>query len=160
MLRKHKKYSRPRKAYDKTRIEEENKLKERYGLKSKREIWKADSAIDEIRNRAKRLITASEKEQDNFITKLKSLGFNVSRIADILALEKEDYLKRRLQSVVIERGFAKTGRGARQLVTHKHIAIDGKIINIPSYIVPVEEEEKISLVRVRTKEMAKMGEKK
>jgi len=40
----------------KPRIEEENVLREKYGLKSKREIWKADAAIGRIRNRAKLLI--------------------------------------------------------------------------------------------------------
>ena len=45
MIRKHKKYTRPRKAYDSIRIKEENVLVEKYGLKNKREIWKADARI-------------------------------------------------------------------------------------------------------------------
>lgn len=159
MIRKHKIYSRPRKAYDKNRIEDENRLMERYGLKNKREIWKADSAVDTIRNQAKKLITAGKDEQDKLISRLKKLGFNVSGISDILGLTKEDYLKRRLQSIVIEKQFARTAKGARQLVSHKHIAINGKIVNIPSYIVPTEEEDKITIVRLKTREMSELNKK-
>ena len=43
MKRKHKTYSRPKRPFDKARIEEEAKIKEEFGLKNKREIWKADA---------------------------------------------------------------------------------------------------------------------
>ena len=155
MLRKHKRFNRPRKAYDKVRIEDENKLVERYGLKSKREIWKAEARIGDIRRQAKTLITASGEEQAKLINKLNTLGLNVDKIADILALDKEDWLKRRLQSIVSEKKYATTPKSARQLISHKHIAIDGKIVNIPSYIVSVDEEDKISVVNLKTKEMKK-----
>ena len=59
--RNRKKYSKPRKAFDKSRIDEENNLRDQYGLKSKREIWKAESAIARIRNLAKQLITKSDE---------------------------------------------------------------------------------------------------
>jgi small subunit ribosomal protein S4 len=156
MIRKHKIYSRPRKAYDKVRIDAENKLVERYGLKSKREIWKADSAVENIRNQAKKLITASYDEQEKLIGKLNKKGFKIKNISDILALNKEDFLKRRLQSVIAERRLAKTPKEARQLISHKHVAINGNIINIPSYIVPVDEEDKITLVKIKTTEMREL----
>ena len=41
----------------------------------------------------------------------------------------------RLDNVVYRLGIAPTGSAARQLVTHKHIVVDGKVLNIPSYIV-------------------------
>ena len=63
MKKQSKKYSRPRKPFDKIRIDEENILKEKYGLKNKKEIWKADAAIGRIRNLAKQLITKSEDEK-------------------------------------------------------------------------------------------------
>ena len=143
--RKHKKYSRPRKPFDKRRIEEEDALIKRYGLKSKREIWKADSQIDRIRRQAKSFLTKPEKEQKQFVEKLKKQGFSVKSIADVLSLNKEDYLKRRLQSIVVEKKLATTAKQARQFIVHKHIAIDNKITNIPSYLVPVDEEDKISI---------------
>jgi len=155
--RKHKKYTRPRKLFDKARIEEENSLIKKYGLKSKREIWKADSAIGKIRRQAKLLLTKSAEEQEKFIGKLKKQGFNVKSIADILALDKEDYLKRRLQSIVVERKLASTAKQARQFIAHKHIAIDKKLVNIPSYIVPVDEENKIELILSKKEKPEKKG---
>jgi len=160
MIRKHKIYSRPRKAYDKVRIEDENRLVERYGLKSKREIWKADAAIDNIRNQAKKLITASQEEQAKLTNRLNKMGFAVEKIADILALNKEDWLKRRLQSIIVSKGMAKTGKEARQLIAHKHVSVSGNIVNIPSYIVQVEEEDKIKLVKIKTAEMRKLEKDK
>lgn len=41
----------------------------------------------------------------------------------------------RLDNVVYRLGIAPTRAAARQLVTHKHIVVDGKVLNIPSYIV-------------------------
>lgn len=153
MKRKRKKYSRPRKMYDSVRIAEEDKLVEKYGLKSKREIWKADSAIDKIRNQAKSLITSSQTEQEKLINKLNKIGFKIEKIADILALKKEDWLKRRLQSIIVDRKIARTPKAARQLIAHKHIAVSGNIVNIPSYIVKVDEEDKIEVVKLKTHEM-------
>lgn len=44
-------------------------------------------------------------------------------------------LESRLDNVVYRLGFAKTRRQARQLVTHKHIEVNGQVVNIPSYLV-------------------------
>jgi len=147
--RKHKKYRKPKTPFDKARIEEENSLIERYGLKNKKEIWKADSAIDKTRKQAKLLLTKTGKEQEKFIGKLKKIGFPVDSVADILALDKEDYLKRRLQSVVVRKKLAGTPRQARQFIVHKHITIDNKIVNVPSYIVKTDEEGKIEIKVVK-----------
>ena len=42
-------------------------------------------------------------------------------------------LESRLDNVVYRLGVSKTRRGARQLVSHKHITVNGEIVNIPSY---------------------------
>ena len=44
-------------------------------------------------------------------------------------------LERRLDSVVFRMGFARTRREARQIVDHKHVLVNGKVINIPSYLI-------------------------
>ena len=44
-------------------------------------------------------------------------------------------LERRLDSVVFRMGFARTRREARQVVGHKHITVNGKVVNIPSYLI-------------------------
>ena len=61
-------------------------------------------------------------------------------------LHKEDWLKRRLQSLLIEKKLAKP-KEARQLIAHKHVLIDGKFVNIPGYIVKSEEEDKIEVIK-------------
>ena len=44
-------------------------------------------------------------------------------------------LESRLDSVVFRMGFARTRREARQIVGHKHVLVNGKSVNIPSYLV-------------------------
>ena len=45
------------------------------------------------------------------------------------------YLETRLDSVIFRMGFARTRREARQVVGHKHVLVNGKCVNIPSYSV-------------------------
>jgi small subunit ribosomal protein S4 len=142
-VRKKKKYSMPRNMYDSARIEEEGDLMNRYGLKNKKEIWKAKAEIDKLRARAKELITAEEADREELFNRLKKIGFGVNKVADILALDKEDWLKRRLQTVVYEKGLAATPKQARQFIVHGHVTVDGKVVNVPSYVVKVDEEDKI-----------------
>ena len=44
-------------------------------------------------------------------------------------------LERRLDNIVFRMGFARTRREARQIVGHKHVLVNGKCINIPSYLI-------------------------
>jgi len=151
MKRKHKTYSRPKRPFDKMRIEEEAEIKKEFGLKNKREIWKADAKIKSIRERAKKLISSDAEEQKDLFERLKKIGLEVNSIADILSLNKEDYLKRRLQTIVVKKKLATTMKGARQLITHKRILVNGKIVDSPSYIVPVKLEGEISLKKGKVK---------
>jgi len=143
--RQHKRFNRPKKLFDSARIKEENELIKKYGLKNKREIWKADFAIEKIRNLAKKLITAPEEEKTEFIEKQKAKGFEAETIADVLGLSNEDYLKRRLESVVVAKKLATTPKQARQFITHRHIKINGKIINSPSHLTTLDEEAGLEL---------------
>ena len=145
MLRKHKIYSRPKKRFDKTRILEEAEIVKKYGLKNKKEIWRAEAKIKSIREKAKKLIGKSSEEQEVLFNQLRKIGINVNTIPDVLGLSKEDILKRRLQSVIVYNHLSTTSKGARQLITHKKVLVDNKVINSPSYIVPVNLEKKISL---------------
>jgi small subunit ribosomal protein S4 len=63
---------------------------------------------------------------------------------DVLDLTIEDILERRLQSIVFSKGLAKSIFQARQLITHGHVAIDGKRVPSPSYLVLKDEETKIA----------------
>lgn len=155
MKRKHKLYSRPKRPFDKARIDEEAIIIEKFGLKSKTEIWKADAKVKLIRQKAKNLITASQEEQQAFFARLKKIGFNVKSIADVLSLTKEDYLQRRLQSVVVAKKILPTMKAARQAITHRKIIVNTNVTDSPSYIVPVEFENKISL-KQKTKKAIKL----
>jgi len=156
MRKQNKKYSRPHRPFDKARIEEENILKEKYGLKNKKEIWKADAAVSRIRNLAKRLITANVEDKQAFIDKLKKKGFKIESISDALALNKQDWLKRRLQTIVFSKKLSNTPKQARQLITHKHVSIGNKIVNIPSYQVDLDEEGQVQLnIALKIKEEKK-----
>ena len=158
MIRKHNKFNRPKKLFDITRIKEEDVLVLKYGLKNKREIWKAKAKLDNIRRLAKKLLSASQEEQNAFVEKLNKQGFKVANVVDTLSLTEENILKRRLQTVLVDKGIATTPRGARQLIVHKHVKIDGKVVNIPSYRVFISEENKISLKE--KKKVHKMTEEK
>ncbi len=151
MKRKHKTYSKPKRPFDKIRIDEEARIKKEFGLKNKKEIWKADARIKSIREKAKKLISANPAEQQALFNNLKKIGLNINSIADVLSLDKEDYLKRRLQTIMVSRKLATTPKSARQLITHKKVLVDGNVVNKPSYIVPVELEGKISLKVMKEK---------
>ena len=81
--------------------------------------------------------------QDTLSKKLIRLGVvgPEARFEDVLSLTVEDLLKRRLQTIVFEKGFAKTIYQARQFIVHGHIQVVGKKIDAPSYIVKKEEED-------------------
>jgi len=145
MKRKHKIYSKPKRRFDKTRIDEETIIMKEFGLKNKKEIWKAEAKINSMREKAKKLVSVDLKEQKVLFNKLKKIGLKVDSIGDVLSLEKKDYLRRRLQAVLVDKKIAKTMKSARQLITHKKILVNGNVINSPSYTVPVELEDKISL---------------
>ncbi|MBI2045259.1 30S ribosomal protein S4 [Candidatus Pacearchaeota archaeon] len=145
MKRKHKKYSKPKKSFDKLRIEEEAKIVKQFGLKNKKEIWAAEARIKEIRERAKKLISSDEKSKQALFGRLKKIGFNVNSIGEALSLDKSDYLKRRLQTILVDKRLANTPKSARQLITHKKVLMGGEVVDSPSYIVPTELEEKIEI---------------
>jgi len=83
--------------------------------------------------------------QQTLINKLIKLGVlgPEAGFEDVLTLEVEDILKRRLQTIVFEKGLAKTIYQARQFVVHGHIQVEGKKINAPSYIVKKAEENMV-----------------
>ncbi len=159
MKRKHKTYSKPKRPFDKVRIDEEAEIKEEFGLKNKKEIWKAEARIKSIREKGKKLILAGPEEQQVLFDKLKKIGLEINSIADILSLDKKDYLQRRLQTILVNKKLARTPKGARQLITHKKVLVNGNIVNSPSYIVPVELENKISLKATKIKKEGAVKEK-
>ena len=150
--RKKKLIRRPKKLYEKPRIEEENLLVQKYGLKNKKEVWKVETSVSKLRRRAKELIKGDDKEREEFFKKLNHMGFSVKETADVLALTKEDWLNRRLQTIVFKKNLATTPKQARQLITHKHVLVNSKAVGSPSFIVTKDLEDKIELNKMRKKE--------
>lgn len=139
-----KKYEKPRKPYDKVRIEKEKKIRKDFGLRRKKEIWKAENTVRDFRRRARELQAFRDEAKEKLlINKLSKLGINCSKIDDILDLETEDILSRRLQTIVFRRGLCDTAKQARQMIVHGHVLVDGSRIRKPSFI--VEPSNKIEL---------------
>ncbi|RLI90704.1 MAG: 30S ribosomal protein S4 [Candidatus Altiarchaeales archaeon] len=144
------KYERPTHPWRIDRITEERELCKKYGLKNKREIWIARSKIRRIRRQARRLLSLSGeevgREKAQLLQMLHRMGIErVKTLEDVLGLSVEDLLERRLQTIVFRKGLANTPKQARQLITHRHIFVGDSIVDIPSYIVKKDEEDKIKL---------------
>lgn len=136
-------YDTPQEGWQSERIQEEKNIVGEYGLKNKKELWKSQSFIRNMRREARKLIAAeNEEKKRDIIEKLNSLGMvkEDSKLEDILSLNVEDVLDRRLQTVVFKKGLADTIKEARQLITHGKIKVDDKRVNVPSYLVKKEEE--------------------
>jgi len=148
MKRWRKKYEFPKKPWDKERIEREKELMKKYGLRRKREIWKAEAILRKYRRLARRLIANPDEEKKKIlIQKLSKMGLLKAdaTLDDVLGLTVEDILERRLQTIVFKKGFANTIKQARQFIVHGHVKINGRKVIFPSYLVPVEEEDKIEV---------------
>lgn len=140
------KWTGPRHPWSKERLMDESRLMGIYGLRNKQELWRANTLIRYFRHRARALLAAPievrEREEKVLIDKLIKLGLlsEGAKLDDVLNLRVEDLLERRLQTIVFRKGLAKTIYEARQLITHGHIAIGGRRIRSPGYIVSREEE--------------------
>ena len=141
-------------------MDEENVLIKRYGLKNKREIWKAKTAVSKLRRRAKALISSDMEEQQAFFNKLNKIGMNITDISDVLALTEENIFERRLQTFLFKKKMANTIKQARQLIVHKNVLVNGEIVNIPSFVIAKEMEDKISLREAKVKNKVKITKDK
>jgi small subunit ribosomal protein S4 len=150
-----KKYETPSHPWQADRIKAENEITKKYGLKNKREIWKAQTSLRRYRGQARSLLAKigtedkqAKKESDQLLMHL--TRYNVlppnSTLDDVLALETETVLSRRLQTLTYLKGLANTPTQARQLIAHGHIQINGRKVTVPSYMVTKDEENEISYV--------------
>ena len=130
---------------------EELKILGTFGLKTKRELWKARTELSRVRNQARSLLAlrqdVREQKEPILMNSLSKVGYVQSDavLDDVLNLEINDLLGRRLQTIVQKKFYFKTPYQARQAVSHGHVLIGDQIVNIPSYIVKVDEEDKVKL---------------
>ncbi len=145
-----KKWQGPNHPWIKERLEREQVLLGKYGLRNKREIWIAETFIRKLRHQARALLALPPAEravrEKALFERVKKYGFiekDVVTIDDVLSLTVENYLERRLQTIVFKKGLARTIYQARQLIVHGHIAIGGKRVTSPGYLVTKDEESMI-----------------
>ncbi|MHA1727876.1 MAG: 30S ribosomal protein S4 [Promethearchaeota archaeon] len=145
-----KKFKRPTTPWDKSRIDSELKILGDYGLRNKKELYKHQYQLRRYRTLARDLRTAPKERQEKEFTELVGglthLGLVEQNATtdDVLGLNVEDVLNRRLQTIVFKKGLGRSLSQSRQLIVHKHIAIKNKVIASPSYLVHKNEEENIN----------------
>lgn len=147
-----KKYDTPSHPWQGDRIKLENDLIKKFGLKNKREVWKSQSLLRNFRQQA-RLLNArmrmadiqAEKEKEQLLSRLMNLGIltRSADLTDVLALEIETVLNRRLQTQVYLKGLAHSTKQARQFIVHGHISVNSRKVTIPGYLVKDSEEDSI-----------------
>jgi len=146
-----KRYSRPRSPWRSDQLAQELYLLGSYGLRNKRELWKAQSQLSSIRKQARHLLAASaevrSREEGKLIDSLLKKGLLSTGMIldDVLSLSVEDMLSRRLQTVIYKRGSAVSPSQARQLIVHRHVKIGDRIVSVPGYHVTADDETKIVL---------------
>ena len=130
---------------------EELKTLGTFGLKTKRELWKARTELSRVRNQARSLLALTQdvrdKEEPILMNSLSRIGLveQNATLDDVLNLEINDLLSRRLQTIIMNKFYFKTPYQARQAISHGHVMIGDRIVNIPSYVVKVDEEDKVKL---------------
>jgi len=144
------KYERPHHPWEGERIKAENELLKKYGLKNKKELWRAQSVLRRFRQRARQLQAMvrygdkqAGKEKDELIARLGRLGLlptEGASLDDVLALDVEAVLSRRLQTLAFVKGLAFTPHQARQFIVHGHVAIGSRRVTVPGYLVTRTEE--------------------
>lgn len=151
-----KKYETPSHPWQEDRIKAENELVKKYGLKNKREVWKARTKLSRYREQARDLLAKvkgediqGKKETEQLLVHLNRLNILPpnSSLDDVLALDIESILSRRLQTLSYLKGLANTPDQARQLITHGHIALGDRRVTIPGYMVTKDEEEQIGYTK-------------
>ena|SRR6185312_11291734 len=144
-----KSYTRPRSIWTSDQISSELYVVGSYGLRNKKELWKAQTEIARIRNQARSLLSlpieVRHDKETNLLNYLSRLGLVTtnSTLDDILNLKIEDILERRLQTMVMKRSNLKSPYQPRQIVVHGHVSIGNRKINLPGYLVKKDEELEI-----------------
>jgi small subunit ribosomal protein S9e len=146
-------YSVPRRPYEKERLDRELRLCGQYGLKNKKEVWRLQYTLARMRKTARILLTLPENDPKRLIegaallrrlTRLGLLDETKQKLDYVLQLKVEDFLERRLQTIIFKMRLAKTVHHARVLIQQKHIRVGKQTVNKPSFIVRVDAEKHIS----------------
>ena len=114
-----------------------------YDKSSKRQNTRAGKKVSEYglqlreKQKAKFIYGVLEKPFRNYYKK-------AERMKGMTGENLMVMLESRLDSVIFRMGFARTRREARQVVGHKHVLVNGKVVNIPSYLIKAGDVIEIS----------------
>jgi small subunit ribosomal protein S4 len=141
-----KSFSRPKNPWRSEQLAQELYLVGTYGLRNKRELWKTQGELSNVRKQARHLLAASievrAKDGKILLDSLSRRGLVAEGVAldDVLNLSVEDFLGRRLQTLIYKKGAAVSPLQARQLIVHGHIKVGKRTVDIPGYQVTADEE--------------------
>jgi small subunit ribosomal protein S4 len=144
-------YNRPRSPWRADQLAQELYLLGTFGLRNKRELWKAQTHLSSIRKQARTLLAATEtvrlREEKKLLDSLRRRGLigEGATLDDILSLTVEDVLSRRLQSMVFKKGMAVSPLHARQLISHGHVMVGARRVTVPGFEVGSKEEGTVNL---------------
>jgi small subunit ribosomal protein S4 len=142
-------FEKPKERWNLERIKSDRALINEFGLKNHKELWKVQTEVSRIRGNVRELLSVgsgANEIKDQIIGRLTRLGVasSTTTLDNLLDLKENDLLNRRLQTIVFRKGMAKSVRQARQLTVHGFIAIDGRKVNRPGYLVDAEVEKRIT----------------
>merc|ERR1711948_136191 len=145
-------FRKPKRPFEKERLDGEMKIVGEYGLKNKREVWRVQYALAKIRSSARALLTLDEKDETRLfqgeallrrMTRLGLLLESERKLDYVLGLTAAKIMERRLQTKVFKLGLAKSIHHARTLIRQRHIRVGKQICDIPSFIVRLDSEKHI-----------------
>ena len=145
-------FKKPMRPYEKERIHNELKVVGEFGLKNKRELWRAHYTVAKIRKAARNLLMLPENDTKRIfegaallrrLTKLGVLDETKQKLDYVLSLTPSDLLERRLQTQVHKHALAKGPHHARTLISHRQIAVGQQLVNQPAFLVWKEKENEI-----------------